>query len=244
MMKEFFEYHSKLDLFRPFSNEHIITMAIIVTLSIFLFVYRKKLEGKRKLFRYTLALIILVANVWYHLWLVSENEWSAKNALPLQLSDLAALLSIVMLLTRSEKIFQFMYFAGLASAIQAIITPDLYHFSFPHFLYFQSFVSHGGVILACLFMVAAFSYRPTIRSLWGSVLIVNLYAGCLFFINKQLGSNYMYMMKKAGMNTILNILGPWPWYMLSVEIVMIVSFYLLYSPFWLKRKFENGTAGY
>lgn len=243
-MKEFFEYHSKLDLFHPFSTEHLITMAIIFTLSIFLFVYRKKLEGKRKLFRYALASIILMVNVWYHLWLVSEHAWSVKKALPLQLSDLAALLAIVMLLTRSERVFQFMYFAGLGSAIQAIVTPDLYHFSFPHFLYFQSFISHGGVVLSCLLMVVAFSYRPTIRSLWVTVLIVNLYAVCVFFINKQLGSNYMYIMKKAGMNTILTILGPWPWYLLSVEILMILSFYLLYSPFWIKSKFKKGRVSY
>jgi hypothetical integral membrane protein (TIGR02206 family) len=238
-MKKFFEYHSKLDLFHPFSTDHLITLAIILSLCIFLFVYRKKLEGKRKLFRYSLAIIILLANAWYQLWLVSEQAWSAKKALPLQLSDLAALLAIVMLLTRSERIFQFMYFAGLGSAIQAIVTPDLYHFSFPHFLYFQSFVSHGGVVLGCLFMVVAFSYRPSIRSLWITVLIVNLYAVCLFFINKQLGSNYMYIMKKAGMNTILNILGPWPWYLLSGEMVMILSFYILYCPFWIKSKFEK-----
>lgn len=243
-MKEFFEYHSKLDLFHPFSNVHMITMAIIAMFSILLFIYRHKLEGKRKPFRYTLAFIILLANVWYQLWLVSEHAWSVQKALPLQLSDLAALLAIVMLWTRSDRIFQFMYYAGLASAIQAILTPDLHHFSFPHFLYFQSFVSHGGVVLACLFMIVAFSCRPTIRSLWVSVLIVNLYAFCVFFINKRLGSNYMYMMKKAGMNTILDLLGPWPWYYLSVEIVMIVSFYLLYSPFWIKSKYEKKKTAF
>jgi hypothetical integral membrane protein (TIGR02206 family) len=243
-MKEFFEYHSKLDLFHPFSNVHIITMAIIVMFSILLFIYRHKLEGRRKLVRYTLAFIILLANVWYQLWLVSEHAWSAQQALPLQLSDLAALLAIVMLWTRNDRIFQFMYFAGLGSAIQAILTPDLHHFSFPHFLYFQSFVSHGGVVLSCLFMIVAFSCRPTIRSLWVSVLIVNLYAFCIFFINKRLGSNYMYMMKKAGMNTILDLLGPWPWYYLSVEIVMIVSFFLLYCPFWIKSKYEKKKTAF
>jgi hypothetical integral membrane protein (TIGR02206 family) len=244
IMKKFFEYHSKLDLFRPFSIEHILTIAIIVTISLLLFIYRNKLEGRRKFVRYTLAFIILIANVCYHLWLVSEHAWSMKRALPLQLSDLSALLAVVMLWSRSDRIFQFMYFAGLGSAIQAIVTPDLYHFSFPHFLYFQSFVSHGGVVLACLFMVVAFSCRPSIRSLWVSVLIVNLYALVVFFINKRLDSNYMYMMKKAGMNTILNLLGPWPWYYLSVEMVMIVSFYLLYSPFWIKSKFEKRKTAF
>jgi hypothetical integral membrane protein (TIGR02206 family) len=165
---------------------------------------------------------------------VSEDAWTVKKALPLQLSDLAALLAVVMLVTKSDRIFQFMYFAGLGSAIQVILTPDLYKFSFPHFLFFQSFVSHGGVVLACLFMVVVLGYRPNIRAMWVTILIVNLYAGCLFIVNKTLGSNYMYIMRKAGMS-ILNFLGPWPWYLLSVELLMIVSFYILYSPFWIKQ---------
>lgn len=240
-MREFFQYHSKLELFRPFSADHMITMAIIFILCILLFVFRKKLKekGTRKYFRFTLALMILAANVWYHLWLVTEHAWSVKNALPLQLSDLAAILAVLMLLTKSYRIFLFMYFAGLGSAIQAILTPDLYHFSFPHFLYFQSFVSHGGVVLACLFMVVAFGYHPTTRSMWVTILIVNIYAGCLYFLNKMLGSNYMYIMKKAGMNTPLNYLGPWPWYLLTMELLMILSFFLLYSPFLIKRKIKT-----
>jgi hypothetical integral membrane protein (TIGR02206 family) len=237
-MKPYFQYHSKLELFRPFSVDHLITMAIIIILCILLFVFRNNLQEKRNrnLFRFTLAIIILVDNILYHLWLVSEHAWTARKALPLQLSDLAALLAVVMLLTESYRIFQFMYFAGLGSAIQVILTPDLYKFSFPHFLYFQSFISHGGVVLACLFMVVAYNYRPTIPSMCVTILLVNIYGVFVFFLNKVLGSNYLYIMKKAGM-TILNYFGPWPWYLLTIELAMILSFYILYSPFWLiKRK--------
>ena len=237
-MKEFFQFHSKLDVFHPFSVEHLMTMAIILILCILLFVFRKKLKEKRgrRLFRFSLAFLLLAANVLYHLWLIYEHAWSAKMALPLHLSDLAAILAIVMLLTKNYRIFQFMYFAGLGSSIQAILTPDLDRFSFPHFQYIQFFVSHGGVVLACLFMVVAFNYRPTIRSMWVTILLVNIYAGCVFFLNKLLASNYLYIMKKPGVSSILNYLGPWPWYLLSLELVMILSFYILYSPFWIKRK--------
>lgn len=234
-MRSFFEYHSKLDLFRPFSADHVITISIIVILCILLFVFRKQLTVNRRSVRFSLAAIILAANIFYHFWLVYEHSWSVQTALPLQLSDLAVLLAVIMLLTKNEIVFQFMYFAGLGSAIQAILTPDLYHFSFPHFLYFQSFISHGGVVLACLFMVAAYHYRPAFRSMWVAFVLVNIYGVGVFFLNKYLGSNYLYIMNKAGM-TPLNFLGPWPWYLLSLELVMIVMFYILYSPFWIKRK--------
>jgi hypothetical integral membrane protein (TIGR02206 family) len=216
------------------------TIAIILVLGILLFIFREEFQKQEKkgFFRFSLAFLLLAFDASYHLWLVSNNAWSLKTALPLHLSDLAVILAIVMLLTGSLRLFQFMYFAGLGSSIQAIITPDLGRYSFPHYRYIEFFVSHGGVVLACLFMVFVCKYRPTIRSLWVTVLIVNLYAVCVFFLNKLLRANYLYIMKKPGNASLLDFLGPWPWYLILLEITMIVSFYLLYSPFWLKRKME------
>jgi hypothetical integral membrane protein (TIGR02206 family) len=239
-MQTFFQFHSKLDPFRLFSGEHLMTIAIILVLVILLFIFREEIkkEEKKSFFRFSLAFLLLVFDASYHIWLVSKNAWSLKTALPLHLSDLAVILAIVMLLTGSLRLFQFMYFAGLGSSIQAVMTPDLGRFSFPHFRYIEFFVSHGGVVLACLFMVLVCHYRPTIRSMWVTVLIVNLYAICVFFLNKWLMANYLYIMKKPGNASLLDFLGSWPWYLISLEITMIVSFYLLYSPFWLKRKME------
>ncbi|QGQ44939.1 TIGR02206 family membrane protein [Metabacillus sediminilitoris] len=240
-MQTFFQFHSKLEPFRLFSREHLITIAIILVLGILLFIFREEIQKqeKRRIIRLSLALLLLASDASYHIWLVSKNTWSFKKALPLHLSDLAVILAIVMLLTGSFRLFQFMYFAGLGSSIQAVLTPDLGRYSFPHFRYIEFFVSHGGVVLACLFMVFAFKYRPTIRSMWMTVLLVNLYAICIFFLNKWLGANYLYIMKKPGNASLLDVLGPWPWYLISLEIIMIVTFYLLYSPFWLKREMDR-----
>ncbi|WP_373605038.1 YwaF family protein [Bacillus sp. AFS002410] len=240
-MHKYFQFHSKMDKFHLFSVEHLLTIGIILALCILLFIFRKKLQEQvnERFIRYSLALLLFASEVFYQLWLLYENAWSLKTALPLQLSDIAVILAIVMLLTNSYRLFQFMYFAGLGSSIQAIVTPDLDRFSFPHIRYFEFFVSHGGVVLACLFMVAVCKYRPTISSLWVTALIVNLYAACVFFINKSLKTNFLYIMKKPASASLLDYLGPWPWYILSLELVMIVSFYILYSPFWLKKKIER-----
>lgn len=237
-MQAFFQFHSKLKPFHLFSVEHLLTMGIILLLSALIFIFRNKLVEKRnrRIFGYFLALLLLVTDALQHLWLLYENAWTLKRALPLQLSDLAVILAIVMLLTRSNELFQFMYFAGLGSSIQAILTPDLGKFSFPHFQYIEFFVSHGGVVLACLFMVVAFSFRPTIRAMWMTILIVNLYSASIFFLNKLLGANYLYIMKKPGNASLLNFLGSWPWYLIWMELVMILCFYIQYSPFWIKRK--------
>jgi hypothetical integral membrane protein (TIGR02206 family) len=236
-MQAYFQFHSKLHSFHLFSVAHLLTIGMIVLLSILLFVGRNVI---RKNVRFLLASILLIADFSQHFWLIYERAWSVRSDLPLHLSDLAVIIAIVMLLTKSNNLFQFMYFAGLGSSIQAIMRPDLGKYSFPHFRYLEFFVSHGGVILACLFMVAVFKYSPTIRSMWVIILFVNLYAVCIFLINKAIGSNYLYIMKKPGNFSMLNMLGPWPWYLISMELVMILSFYILYSPFW-KGKMRTQT---
>ncbi|MCQ6280761.1 TIGR02206 family membrane protein [Bacillus sp. EB600] len=230
-MQKFFQFHSKLDSFRLFSMEHLGTIGIIVVLCVLLFVYRKNwLEArKRRSFRLSLAFLLVISDTLQQIWLVNQHAWSIKRDLPLQLSDLSVLLAVVMLLAKSEKLFQFLFFAGLGSSIQAILTPDLDKFSFPHFQYIEFFISHGGVVLACLFMVEAFSCRPTIRSLWITVLIVNLYAVCIYFLNKIIDANYLYIMRKPGNASLLDYFGQWPWYLLSMELVMILSFFILYG---------------
>ncbi|MDR7002834.1 TIGR02206 family membrane protein [Neobacillus niacini] len=240
-MKEYFQFPSKLDSFRLFSVQHLLTIGIIFVLCFLLFVMRNMLKKnrKRRIFRFSLAVLLVVSDVSYHLWLIKEHAWSIRRDLPLHLSDLVVILAVFMLLSRSLKLFQFMYFAGLGSSVQAILTPSLDKFSFPHFRYIEFFVSHGGVILACLFMVTAFNYRPTLCSMWVTIMLVNLYAAVVFALNKLLGANYLYTMKKPESASLLDYLGPWPWYLLSLELVMILSFYILYSPFWIKRRYQH-----
>ncbi len=237
-MQRFFQFHPKLHAFHLFSMEHLLTIGMIMLLCFLLFALKRQWmkSNIETFFRFSLAYLLLIAVLSQHFWLVYENAWSVKNDLPLQLSDLVVIIGILMLFTKSDKLFQFMYFSALGSSLQAILTPDLGRFSFPHFRYIEFFISHGGVVIACLFMVIAFNYRPTIRSMWVTILLINLYAACIFFLNKLLGSNYLYLMKKPKNASLLDYFGSWPLYLLSMELMMIVSFYILYSPFWIKRK--------
>jgi hypothetical integral membrane protein (TIGR02206 family) len=237
-MHAFFQIHSKLHSFRLFSVEHFLPLGIILVLCTLLFIFRNKLKekSKRRYLSFFLAFLLLLSTALEQIWLLYEHAWSLKSSLPLQLSDLSVIFAIVMLFSKSKKLFQFLYFAGLGSSIQAILTPDLGRYSFPHFEYFEFFVSHGGVVLACIFMVLFFNYSPTLQWMWVTIFIVNIYSGLVFFLNKWLGANYLYIMKKPKSVSLLDYLGQWPWYLLSIEIIMILSFYILYSPFWIKRK--------
>jgi len=58
-------------------------------------------------------------------------------------------------------------------------------------------------------------------------------------MNRLLGANYLYMMKKPEHASLLDVLGPHPWYLVWIEGIMILSFLVLYLPFWVHKKIKG-----
>ena len=61
------------------------------------------------------------------------------------------------------------------------------------------------------------------------------YAAVIGAFNWLTGSNYMYLAAPPENPSLLSLLGPWPWYLLSATGVAIVLFAVLDAPFRLTR---------
>jgi len=122
-----------------------------------------------------------------------------------------------------------MYFIGIGGALQALATPAL-GYGFPHFGYFFFFAEHGCVILTALYYVFIENRKFTFYSVLRSMLYLTLIGAGVLAFDLMLGSNYMFLLHKPGSASILDFLGPWPWYLVSCEGIALVTFSLLYAP--------------
>ena len=127
-----------------------------------------------------------------------------------------------------------MYFMGIAGAIQALATPDLGIYGFPHFRFFQTFISHGLIITSAIYMTVVEGFRPTWKSMLRVAIWMNIYVVIVYFINIAIDSNYLMINYKPDTPSLLDLLPEWPIYILYMELIGVISILLLYLPFVIK----------
>jgi hypothetical integral membrane protein (TIGR02206 family) len=238
-MAEFFAGDYTGPAFEFLGVAHLGALAFLVLLNLFLIRFRHASDMTKGVIRWILALILVVNEFAWHYWNSAVGTWTIQTMLPLHLCSLLVWTGAFMLVTKNYRIYEFMYFMGIAGAIQALATPDLGVYGFPHFRFFQTFLSHGLIVTSAIYMTVVEGLRPTWKSMVRVAIWMNLYALVVFFINDAIGSNYLMINRKPDLPSLLDLLPPWPIYILYMEVIGVVSLLILYVPFFIKDWREN-----
>ncbi len=219
-----------------FSVEHWSAIAAFILFILILFFTRgrwpKSEKGLLRMER-LFGLSLLGMDILYHIWLIQTDRWELRNSLPLELCSISLLLTIVLLWTGNRLVYQFVFYAGIGGAIQAMITPVL-DMNYPHFRYFHFFYTHAGIILTALYFTWVKGYRPTFKGILTTMLALNILLPFVFWINSLVDGNYMFLQRKPAGGSLLDFLGPYPFYILSLEFVAFIIFIFLW--FLFKKK--------
>jgi hypothetical integral membrane protein (TIGR02206 family) len=230
--------------FELFGSAHLVGIGVIVLANVLIICFGRRLSSRwSSIVRYTIAFLLLLGETLWHVWNATTGQWTIQTMLPLHLCSVFVWLSAVMLFTNSYRIYEFAYLLGIAGALQAVLTPDAGPYGFPHFRFFQVLVSHGSIITAAIFMTVVAGYRPVPKSILRIAVIGNLYMLVVGGINALIGSNYLFIAHKPETASLLDVLPPWPWYILHIEAIGLVSVLLLYLPFaigdWRAKRVEG-----
>jgi len=233
-MEEFFAWDYQGVPFELFGRAHIVGLFALLLLNLSLLPFKKATDATRARVRLILALILWGNEIAWHIWKITNNQWTAQTMLPLQICSLMVWFSGIMLVTRSQRIYEFAYFLGIGAGLQALTTPDLGIYGFPHFRYFQTLLSHGLIVTAPIYMTVVEGFRPTWKSMLKAAIWMNSYTLAIYFVNDALGSNYLMVNDKPDVPSLLDLLPDWPWYILWMEVIGAVTFLILYTPFAVK----------
>ena len=238
--------------FELFGTAHLAVLAIIAIYNVFMVIDLKRTKNAwvNKQFRYALAVLLIIQEISLNLWYIDAKLWDIGASLPLHMCGIGLILSAIMLVNDSYSIFEVTYFWGLAGATQALLTPDIADYGFPHYRFIQFFISHGAIVTANIYMTFVRGYRPTWKSFRKAIVVTVLYAIVMAGFNWLVGGNYLFICHKPPTASLLDMMGPWPWYLIPLTFVAVAIFTLFYLPYaikdWLasrKMTLTQPTAG-
>lgn len=220
-----------------FGLPHLITLLLVVAALLTLTIFRQALRGQLEdRFRYTFAGVLIINELSWHVWNASFDQWVIQTMLPLHLCGIMVWVSAVLLLSKNYRVFEFVYFLGIGGAIQALITPNIGDYGYPHFRFFQSMISHTFIVIAGIYAVVIWNYRPTFLSCKRAFFWANAFMALVFFLNFALDSNYMFLAGKPDGPSLLDHLGPWPFYIIGIEVFGLITIGILYLPIYLMNR--------
>ena len=133
------------DTFVTFSVYHFIPVMIIFLIILLIILNKDRIRHSKYFnhMRIGLAVLILLQEIALNIYRISFNEWMISTSLPLQLCGIAVLTTAFILITKNEALFKKVIFIMFIGATLALITPGIEdRLGYPHFRYFQFFVSH------------------------------------------------------------------------------------------------------
>ncbi len=227
--------------FAIFGGEHLVTMAALVALGCLLIWWGRRMGSASpwvRRTRWALAALQIANLLVWHLHAIWTGTWVADEALPLHLCDAAVFVTALALIAPTRRRFELAYLWCVGGTLQGVFTPNILE-GFPSYEYFHFFITHGELVIAAVFLAACCDLVPTRGALWRVVLFTNGWAVLAAVGSALSDGNYMYLRYPPPTGSLLDYLGPWPWYLVVTEVLMTALFAVLLLPWrrelWRRR---------
>jgi len=211
-----------------FGPLHLSLLAAIVLAGCVLVWVCRRLERARRPVRLLLGGGLVVNEVvWlcYRYSLEGVHLWN----LPLQLCDVTLWMTAFACLTLARPLVEFAYFAGFAGAAMALLTPDLMR-PWPKYPAIYFFVAHAGIVIGIAVLVVGRIAPLRNGAVWRAYGMLIGYAVLVGAFNAITRANYMYLCRKPGNASLLDMFGPWPVYLPAGAAAGLALFWLLWLP--------------
>jgi hypothetical integral membrane protein (TIGR02206 family) len=220
---------------------HLAALALTAIAAVACVSTARKNPGLASRFGYLLAMIIFAAWAGEYVADGLNGTYAVRYTLPLQLTDAVSAASIVALLTRAQLAVELTFFWSLSATLQALITPDLGQ-NFPSIYYFTYFGYHGGALVAAVMLTFGLRIYPRPYAVLRVFAITLVWAGLAGLGDVITGGNYMYLHYKPVHSSLLNLMGPWPWYIASSAVLALAMLVVIELVARAVHRLDRATA--
>jgi hypothetical integral membrane protein (TIGR02206 family) len=221
--------------FRAFDAQHIISLITIAGLCFLAAkVARKGGSSANRFARGLIALSLLSYTAFFYVHQGLKGFLSWEYSLPLELCNVVMVACLISLFRPNQLATEVAYFWGLGGVLHATVTPDLAS-GFPSVDFILFFWSHGATLIAIAYLILSPGFSPRKGSILRMMIGLNIYGLIVGSIDAAMDWNYGYLCWKPLVPSLLDYLGPWPWYILSLELIALITFVILDVPWRFKR---------
>ncbi len=228
-----------------YSREHVAAVITMVFLAGVVVVLARRRRGRAASSRAarTLGLVIGGAYLAEHATYAARDAWTVSVNLPFHLSDAVTLVAVTALWRpQSALLVEALYFWAFSASLQAVLSPSIDE-PFPDVLYFTYFLTHAGVVVAASLLVFGCRRLPRRGAVTRVYGLTAAFAVTAALASLATGGNYMFLRAKPPRGSLLDLMGPWPWYVgvgAVLALVVFLDLAALVEP--LQRGAEEGAA--
>ena len=221
----------------PYGSAHltvlIITVAVTIALPIWVRRHRDPHSVRRVLS--IIGWITLTVSVLWTLWGFLPMNWNINESLPFHFSDAIRIVVSIALITQQGWAVAISYYWGLTLNLQSLITPDLNYFHVPALEFSIYWYLHVIAFVGPVVLVWGCGWRPTWRGYALTFAATLLWSALAMTVNALTGANYGYLSRAPAGPSILDVLGPWPIYILWEGVLVLTVWALMTWPWETRR---------
>ncbi len=246
--------------FKNFSLAHFLPILICVGVIYLIYRYRDKIAAYKHedKVRMGLSFWLIITEMSYFWRLVGVPSLNANpyEHLPITVCGWAIIFSSILIITKSQTLYDICYFWVFAGTIFALITPTVINFTGPtRYRYYQFWCEHLLGYVTIFYLSFVHKMRPNIKSMLKSYGMLAILGGVAIFANLLLDSyspevyehdaaNYLFMAKGEAQSPILEILPKnYVVRVITMGLVVAALFVISYIPWFLiDRKKKRACA--
>jgi hypothetical integral membrane protein (TIGR02206 family) len=221
--------------FAAYGPSHWTVLAVLALgAALLVWLGRRQSDAQARLLSRTmgsLILVLLCAAMAYDL-----RHPTIAGLVPLQLCDMAELVTAYALWTQRRWAYVLLYYWGLALSTQALLTPDLGAADFPGHVFLSFFSLHLLTVWSAVYLTWGRGMRPTWRSYRFAVMTTLAWMALTIAFNTVAKTNFGYLNGKPPTASLLDLFGPWPVYLLTAIVVVVIVWALMTWPWKRARR--------
>ena len=153
-----------------------------------------------------------------------------ERSVPLRLTDLATVTAAYALWSQRQWAYALTYYWGLTLSSQALISPAFTSPDFPSVQFLAFWGMHLLVVWAAIYLTWGRGMRPTWHSYRIVVVTTAIWAVVTLTFNRIAGTDYGFLNHKPATASALDVLGPWPFYILTGGALLVIVWALMTWP--------------